>query len=125
MNDTVTIAQQIPEGMTGLQMLFLYVIAPIATVFTTYLATTLRHKRLQRKSDIADVKEAIEIWKDLVSKLETKLGQKDGEILQLNKKLDEISKQNVKLLTELGNIKSEYKKLLAQYKELEKRLDHE
>jgi septal ring factor EnvC (AmiA/AmiB activator) len=111
-----------PQGMSVIEMVFYYGIAPTVTVFTTWLATTLRNKKVKRQSDLENVERAIKIWTDLVEKLETKLGDRENEIHALKVQLNEISVQNNILLTKLDQIEKDYRKLERNYNELKKEL---
>lgn len=129
MNETLEVAKQIPEGMTGLQMLFYYFIGPASTILLTWMATKLKAKSDKRKAELAsknteldNIGKGLNILNMIIEKLEQQLEAREKEILELKQQLNAISIQNEKLLTKLEQLEKDYDQLQRSYKELKKEL---
>lgn len=91
------------------------ILPPIAAGFGTWLFAMKRQKAQTKASELANVQEAITIWRETAEKLEQRLQEieikHDAEKRELLDQLDKIYQQNLGLKTQLEELKASYNAL--------------
>lgn len=129
MNETLEVAKQIPQGMSGMEMLFYYCIGPVSTVLIGWFAAKMKASSDKRKAELAakngeldNIEKGLKILNTIIAKLEEQLEARENEIKELKEQLNTITTQNEKLLKKLEQLEKDYDQLQRSYKDLKKEL---
>ncbi len=105
-----------------MENLFIYVIGPAVTILLTWL-TAMRKYRAETKTDeLANVTEAIKIWRELAESFESKLAEKESAFKELKSQLEFITKQNGEMIEKMTALEKDYNKLQKNYNDLKNSL---
>lgn len=110
-----------------IESIITYVVAPIATIFFTWLVARKKNTAEASHSELENVEQAIKIWRELATSFQEKLQEKDSSITELKAQMESIIEQNKqlidqnqKLLTNIGKLHNDNLKLQKVIDEIKK-----
>lgn len=105
-----------------MEYFYLYVIAPVVAGLVGWFTGRRKQNAETKTDELANVTEAIKIWREMAEDFKTQLTEKDSALNDLKVQMQVITDQNKELLLKMTALEKDYSKLQKNYNDLKNNL---